>query len=127
MNILALASIATLSVLVTTKRLCLNQDLSKLVPGGLDLEKMARLAYIAGQSVSLAKEDKSSHTPGQDIIGYCSKCGNRILTGSTFCEKCGTPVPEYILPETNTTGETPEKAEPDGVTETREENSVSGK
>ena len=40
-----------------------------------------------------------SDAPRKEYIGFCAKCGNKIVYGSTFCSVCGTAVPASVLEE----------------------------
>ena len=30
---------------------------------------------------------------------YCDNCGNKLRDGAKFCNKCGTNIEEYVVPE----------------------------
>ncbi len=44
-------------------------------------------------------DSKSVNNEGEDVIGYCKKCGSVIKYGRYFCTHCGEAVPEAIILE----------------------------
>ena len=66
-----------------------------------------RLAELTGQGLSLARTAAGSQMPDREPVSYCSACGNPILPGARFCDKCGTPVPEQGETDGTVTGSAP--------------------
>ena len=105
-NIIVLILIILLSALVVMAKWQMDAELTEVLSGGgtkVTLDKMSETMGQMSSTVKQLAENASTNIGNkmkkEDVIGFCSKCGNPILYGCKFCASCGTAVPESMLAE----------------------------
>lgn len=97
LNTISLILLVILAVLVVIKKIQLDTDLFSAlrgvnVPHDAMNQVSSAFSNITGSvSASVNKITK------ENVMGYCSKCGNTLVYGNKFCIACGEPVPESVI------------------------------
>lgn len=86
-NILVLLLMVIISILIIAGKIQMDANL-------ISAGQTSNAVTSAGGAAAAKPENK---TRDENVIAYCSKCGNPITCGYKFCKLCGTPVPENIL------------------------------
>lgn len=114
MNIISIALIIVLAFLIVIKVLQMDTNLHKLLSGEGRQDVINKMNSAVNQMTSTVnKMTTAAKDNKENVIGYCSKCGSGLVSGSRFCKSCGAPISGDILAEKeeNKTEENQEKTE----------------
>jgi len=95
---LVLIVIIAISVLLLLNRTALDSAFTDIFTKGAGRQAFDKVTSAVDRATDSVINGVGD-APRREYIGFCAKCGNKIVYGSTFCTVCGTAVPQSVIDE----------------------------